>query len=160
MRLSEEDERLAAIWYEIETIFYSALGATADDCKDFRYLAHKGRPWQGNVDDTPTTHDDMHVDFPWRGLDGHSPIKDIWNKPTSMPALSAEEYSEKLAQHKVDTISSEVYKCPRDDCAVDSPSLSCANHPATHIDVHHGDNQSKGIRQAKWAAARECRDFV
>ncbi|TKX25551.1 hypothetical protein C1H76_2201 [Elsinoe australis] len=131
--------------------------------KNSKHLAGKGWPWQGNVDGSgqmPAAYDDVHVDFPWRGLNGHSPMKNIWSKPTSMPALSAEEYSQKLAQHRANTISSEVYKCLIDDCAVGSLSFSCANHLATHIDVHHEDKQSKAIRQAKWVAARERRDFV
>ncbi|PSK55685.1 RAD50-interacting protein 1 [Elsinoe australis] len=46
IRRHAQDDDLPALWYEIESMFSSALGAIADDCNDHAYLALKGWPWQ------------------------------------------------------------------------------------------------------------------
>lgn len=72
-RSSDADEKLAAIWYEIESVFSSVFGAIADDSRDLAYLALKGAHWQTANDDDD---DDNYVEFEWEGLDGHSALRD------------------------------------------------------------------------------------
>ncbi|PSK55713.1 hypothetical protein B9Z65_4591 [Elsinoe australis] len=73
-RSSDADEKLAAIWYEIEGIFSSAFGAIADDSRDLAYLALKGAHWQ-TADDDDDDDDDNYVEFEWEGLDGHNALE-------------------------------------------------------------------------------------
>jgi hypothetical protein len=99
VRKKEEDDIHVAKFRLIEAFASCVLGAVADDTNEEAYRRLKGLPWK------LSSHSNDVIKFPWRGADGHNPLREgILHYAKMLP-----QDAEKIARQRAKELG--VYAC-------------------------------------------------
>ncbi|KAH0350663.1 hypothetical protein KCU83_g4686, partial [Aureobasidium melanogenum] len=145
VRKTQEDEYLAARYYQIEAMLASALGALHPDSSDYKF---RGMQWWA--------FDDEDTQEPWIGGDSHNAIRDGWSNRPAMRSedeiaerKAAETARETARQRRQQTacVEGDIYLCTIDGCPRgvknQGQGFGCPQALDSHLEWHDSD---KNIR--------------
>lgn len=139
VRRSQEDEYLAARFYQVEAMVASAFGTLYSEIREYKFCDLQ--MWQL---------DNRDVVLPWSGGDSHCSIKDIWAARPSIQAEDevAETRAAQIVTHRqtqqdawAANIESDAYLCTVDDCprAGTGQEFGTSYSLARHLDSHKAE---------------------
>ncbi|CAD0081509.1 unnamed protein product [Aureobasidium vineae] len=87
VRNTQEDEYLAARFYQLEAMLASSLGALHEKSADYKFRALQWWPFD----------DQSNEELPWAGGDSHCALRDSWSNRSNM--LNEDEIAERKATY-------------------------------------------------------------
>ncbi|KAG9567276.1 hypothetical protein KCU71_g2618, partial [Aureobasidium melanogenum] len=142
VRKTQEDEYLAARYYQIEAMLASALGALHQKSVDYKF---RGMQWWA-LDDEDTSE-------PWSGGDSHNAIRDGWanhpemrseNETVSRKAAETARESARQRKQQALCVENDIYLCTIEDCPRSEQDkgqdFGCPQALGYHMEWHASDD--------------------